>query len=303
MLATQNPQPALSATGTGLSLVMATIGRAEEIRINFNSLAAQTDRRFEVIVVDQNPDDRLAPIVAEGRAKGLVIEHFRQKEPNLSLARNLGISQARYDIIGFPDDDCWYEPNVVEKVLDTFTHTNDCCAVVARWHEQEPGGRQAHTLSEHEWRRFRAAPASSISLFLKAESLKMHGGFDIRFGVAQWFGAGEETDLVLSLLSDGKAMLYRPEIIVHHPYGPRKYPSWKLAVRDARRRSRGTGALYAKHQLSPYVILRGFVAPVVMPLMKPLNIRGVAVGFSTAVGRIEGYFKWISIYGNGDMSS
>jgi glycosyltransferase involved in cell wall biosynthesis len=46
------------------SLIVATIGRTAELRSLFESPAVQTHRDFEVIVVDQNPDDRVVQTLA-----------------------------------------------------------------------------------------------------------------------------------------------------------------------------------------------------------------------------------------------
>jgi len=41
------------------SILLATCGRTQELHQFFASLIAQTCRDFQVIVIDQNPDDRL----------------------------------------------------------------------------------------------------------------------------------------------------------------------------------------------------------------------------------------------------
>ena len=41
-----------------LSLIVATLGREAELARCLGSLAAQTRRDFEVVIVDQNADDR-----------------------------------------------------------------------------------------------------------------------------------------------------------------------------------------------------------------------------------------------------
>ncbi len=43
----------------------------------------------------------------------------------LSRARNTGLKVADGDIIAFPDDDCIYETNVLESILETFNSNND----------------------------------------------------------------------------------------------------------------------------------------------------------------------------------
>ena len=42
-----------------ISLILATVGRTDELTRMFESLATQTFSDFEVVVVDQNEDDRL----------------------------------------------------------------------------------------------------------------------------------------------------------------------------------------------------------------------------------------------------
>lgn len=274
-----------------LSLVMATIKRTAEVQRLLRSLEDQTDRRFELIVVDQNGDDRLVPLIQAARQAGLEIVYERMAEPNLSGARNRGIELARCDVVGFPDDDCWYEPDVVCRVLALGGDGID--GVIARWQEHEPQGRLPHELSNDLWRKFRAAPASSITLFLNRTLLLEHGGFDARLGVSRWFGAAEETDLVLRLLADGARLRYSPEVIVHHPFST-VGPSGSLAqlCRHARSRERGTGAIYAKHRLSPFVILRGFVAPLLNPFLPPKSFAAIVVGIFISLGRIEGFLRW-----------
>ncbi|MGZ4959252.1 MAG: glycosyltransferase family 2 protein [Methylomonas sp.] len=273
-----------------LSLVMATVGRTTEISTFLESLKAQTNQNFELIVIDQNQDDRLLPIVQAGRQANLDIIHERLSPPNLSSARNKGIRLARYECIAFPDDDCWYEADVVKNVIDLAEKGLD--GVIARWHEQEPVGKLAHELSSERWRKFRAAPASSISLFIMRRALERHGDFDSRFGVSQWYGSGEETDLVLRMLAGSGRLRYSPEVVVHHPFSPAPIGSLRQVCRNGLRRARGTGALYAKHRLHSFVIVRGFLAPVLKPLLPPTSIAKLLTGIFISFGRIQGFIRW-----------
>lgn len=276
-----------------VSLILATYGRAEELGRAVDSFLSQTDRGFELIIVDQNPDERLAPFVERARDGALDVRHVRMDTPGLSAARNLGISLARHDILAFPDDDCWYEDRVIEHARRAFMEREELGGVIGCWVEQAgaaaPG--QAYFLEHEAWREFRGGHASSISLFLDRRIFGSLGGFDERLGVGQWYGAAEEIDFILRALASKVRLRYCPDIRVHHAYAPRPVGSFKATCLQARRRSRGTGAIYAKHKLSAYVVVRGLVAPVVnaLPRLSPTQI---GRGLFTSLGRIEGYLRW-----------
>lgn len=98
-----------------ISLVLATVGRTDELSVALDSIALQSEHPAEVIVVDQNGDDRLVPIVQRAREQGLVIHHLHSQPPALSRARNVGLNAAVGDVVAFPDDDCWYEPTTLDR--------------------------------------------------------------------------------------------------------------------------------------------------------------------------------------------
>ena len=81
------------------SLILATSGRTTELHRFFSSLEAAAGD-CECLVVDQNPDERLLPILAawEGR---LPIKHLKSP-PGLSRARNVGLAAATGEVVAFP---------------------------------------------------------------------------------------------------------------------------------------------------------------------------------------------------------
>ena len=279
-----------------VSLVLATFGRADYLAKLISSLVVQTSDCFELLVVDQNPDDRVLPYVEQARQAGLAVKHLRLTKPNLSAARNRGIAEASGDVIAFPDDDCWYAPDLIEQVQQAFLQHPGWDALVAQWVEQAQGvGRQAvdgQTLSAAAWRQFRGGEASSISLFVRAAALRRHGGFDERFGVGQWFGAGEETDLLLSLLCGGAVVGHWPRARVHHRFVPQQLVRQRGQWRSLLHRARGTGAIYVKHRLSGWVVLRGFLAPLAKALWQRQGLRALALAMVETFGRLQGAFAW-----------
>lgn len=272
-----------------ITLVLATVGRTDELDRLFASLAGQTFRDFEIIVVDQNDDQRLVPILAQARQQGLAVRELKHSPPNLAAARNAGIAMARGRWIGFPDDDCWYEAETLASLCHSIAADAQLRGVVGSWVEQE-AGRQAlpGTLDALSWRAFRGGDASSICLFFRQELIAGMGGFDARLGVGQWFGAGEETDCVLRALDSGARIGRAPAVRIHHAC----QSGTKLPWRGARARARGTGALYAKHRMSPYVIARGLLSPCLWPLLRLQGLSALARGLAISLGRLEGLLRW-----------
>src|SRR5579864_3540599 len=91
------------------SLILATVGRLDEVARFLQHLGRQTYRDFELIIVDQNSDDVLERLIRQYQGCFPVL-HLRS-EPGLSRARNVGLQHFSGDVVAFPDDDCWYAPD------------------------------------------------------------------------------------------------------------------------------------------------------------------------------------------------
>ncbi|HJW57787.1 MAG TPA: glycosyltransferase family A protein [Burkholderiaceae bacterium] len=277
---------------TVFSLILATVRRTKELDRLFNTLAAQTFLDFEVIVVDQNIDNRLTPHLERASSLGIVVKHIKHHPPNLAAARNAGIEIATGEWLGFPDDDCWYDARTLEKLTTCFKSSKKPAGVIIRWAEQGEPPVAVPQLSWLRSRAFRDIPVSSITLFIQRDLFDRVGGFDPRFGVGQWFGAAEETDLVFRILQANALVAYEPAAKVHHSINSDQSVADPQARFIARCRARGTGALYAKHGLPAWVILRGLAAPVLRPLLRGEFGTGLAHGCAITLGRLDGLLGW-----------
>lgn len=200
------------------SLIIPTVGRVKELERLFRSLAMQTFTDFEVIISDQNDDDRLVEVI---RKAGLShpVRHLRSKR-GASRARNAGIEVARGEILTFPDDDCAYPPEVLERVerlmrektdmayLSGRSYFDDGADAIAR-HATEPAAinrEGIHNLGVE------------FTLFIRRDCLG-----DLRFD--EQMGVGAETiwhsdegpDLMLRLEEKGGHGYYDPQIAIWHP--------------------------------------------------------------------------------------
>lgn len=280
--------------------MLATVGRTDELSTALDSIASQHEQPVEVIVVDQNIDDRLVPIVQRARDQGLVMRHLHSQPQALSRARNVGLRVAVGDVVAFPDDDCWYEPTTLAMVSAAFREHPSCDGLVAQWSEHaatrppNSSGPDGHVLSIARWRAFRDGDASSICLFLRRNLLNRIGAFDEFLGVGAWFGAAEETDVILRALEAGALIVRRPEVVVHHPCQQQDSPK-RISSSEFRRlmiRARGTGALYAKHRLAPYVIFRGLTGPLFNSLWPFGHRLSMLAAVAMVTGRVQGLVRW-----------
>lgn len=201
------------------SLVMATLGRSVEIERLFNSLSNQTYKNFEVIVVDQNEDDRVVKLVDQFRDRLEFV--YLRSEKGLSRARNVGLKHVHGDLVAFPDDDCWYKPDVLKFVVNQFHANARLCGLTGcsvdgngvssqgRWSDQ------ILTVDRYNvW-----TCATSYTIFLRADAVNRAGQFNEALGVGsgtRW-GAGEEVNFLLRVIQSPMHVRYDPNLRIFHP--------------------------------------------------------------------------------------
>src|ERR1041385_5452588 len=101
------------------TLIVATVGRDGELYRLFETLCAQTHQDFDTVIVDQNQDDRIERLITcYGRR--LRLRHVRAEKRRHASANNVGLACAEGELIAFPDDDCWYPADLLERVDRTF---------------------------------------------------------------------------------------------------------------------------------------------------------------------------------------
>jgi GT2 family glycosyltransferase len=271
-----------------ISLVVATLGRREELARLLASLAKQTLPPHQVIVVDQNPEGWLDAVLSV-HATSLPILHLRSSK-GASLARNRGLAAATGKIIGFPDDDCWLQPELLARVVDHFKSSPNLTASCLPLHDETghpimlrwPIRRTPITRS-NVWQTCLMA-----GFFCRHSALKTSGGFDETLGVGtpDGLGSGEETDLALRLLASGFHLEFAPLAGLHHPARP---PIAALAGR-AESYGRGFGYVWTRHQLSTlgfyYYCLRAIVGQLLARLK---GDTGAVLYYSASLaGRLSG---------------
>ena len=96
------------------SIIVPVYNRREEVADLLRSLEAQTDRGFEIILVE---DGSTQPALPDGKGpEGLRLKYYRKKNEGRSIARNHGIAGADGDYFIFVDSDCILPPDYIREL-------------------------------------------------------------------------------------------------------------------------------------------------------------------------------------------
>jgi glycosyltransferase involved in cell wall biosynthesis len=276
-----------------IDLVLGTVGRTEEPTRFLHALHAQTYREFRLIVVDQNGDDRLAPILSNFEGAFPILQVSAQ--PGLSRARNAALKHVEGGVVGFPDDDCWYPPDLLQSVA-TFLSAH------TRW--DGLGGRAVDELERPAAGQFDATAGAmtmfnlwrrvaSYTIFLRRAVIDAVGPFDETLGVGSstpW-GGGEDLDYVIRSLRAGCSVYYDPTLAIHHPQKREQSP--RPDARQGYDYGAGFGRVLRKNRLpwwfAGYCFGRTFGASVLnLAALRPERARFY---WAVGKGRLRGWWS------------
>ena len=171
-----------------VSVVISTYDRPEMLRRALKSVAAQTFKNFEVLVVDDGSD-----------TAGAVCEEFLDEFPltamNLpkntgyqSVPKNMGIMYARGSYIAYLDDDNEWDEDHLEVLVKDIRKMG-CDAVYSRWRFEGDG-----PMTGQEWPYYEMNKASALGLiqtpmanFIDSSSiLHSKAAFTFKLGPSLW---------------------------------------------------------------------------------------------------------------------
>lgn len=199
-----------------VSVVLPTAGRVDLLDRCLDAIMRQTldGRRFEVIIVDDNPRHTIRQLVAVWRAsageRGPALKYLPNNGPdNPAAVRNLGWRSALAPIVGFTEDDTVPSPSWLKHGLGAFT--DNVGAVCGRVEMPPPG---TLTDNQREARRLEQAEFSTVNCFCRKSILEEVGGFDERFH------AGWPDDFHFRLIKKQVAIARSQHALVVRPMRP-----------------------------------------------------------------------------------
>ncbi len=233
------------------SLVVATRGRESLLARLLESISHLDPSAIQVVVVDQNLDDRVTRLLAAG---GIEVLHVRVPWANASRARNLGAALARGRWIAFPDDDCWARSDTLPGLLAAIGYAEQVGATVVtgpiRDEHGEPHMRRwAATSRSLTVADIRECAIEATTVVRREEFLAV-GGFDPRFGPGARFHAAEGDELLVRLdrAQQGWSGWYDTGFSFGHPR--RVAGTDRASVRRTFRYAIGAGAAWGRHPRS-----------------------------------------------------
>jgi glycosyltransferase involved in cell wall biosynthesis len=264
-------------------LVVATVGRTDELARFLDSVAAQAYAAVRVIVVDQNEDARLDAVVA---GRPFPIERIRGPI-GLSRARNAGLGLVEADLVAFPDDDCVYPPGLLARVADRLGLDSTLSGLTGR--AEDASGRSgaswndegAVLTDDNLWNR-----AISFTIFLRRGVVDTVGSFDEELGLGSGrpWSSGEEIDYLIRAVRARASIEYDPSLAVVHDV---RTDDPRVGARDGA----SIGYLLRKHGYPLRVVFRMLVRPLGGSLVSLLRLEPARGRYYLATfrGRIRGY--------------
>jgi len=198
-----------------ISVIICTYNRANLLKRALNSLARQSFKEFEIIIVDDGSEDNTCEICNSFKDQMSSLKYIYKKNTGLSNARNIGIKSSTGDYILFTDDDCIPEENWVERmsfylkketivagaVTSPVSNYLKLCHNIAQFHRFMPGRKAGYI----EF-------ISGGNMGFRISVLNEAGGFENNRKIA------EDMEFILRARKKGNRIFFAPDAsVLHNP--------------------------------------------------------------------------------------
>jgi GT2 family glycosyltransferase len=143
-------------TEARISAIIATVGRPELLRLCLESLAKQTVRISEVVVVHCGDDAETLAVTSDPQwlETGMNVRYFHHQERNCAQQRNFAIERASYDNLLLIDDDVEVDRQWVEELFKPI------------WNDPRVGATMGSLVNQ---------PMATPTLFWRIYRILLHG--------------------------------------------------------------------------------------------------------------------------------
>lgn len=293
-----------------ISVIIPTLNSAETIQKTLRMVFSNDfpQELFEVIVVDNGSSD-----ATERAVRNFPVRFLKCPKRGQGPARNLGLRNAKGDVICFTDSDILIPKDWLAKISGFLQKNPMVDAVGGIVLAPEEGNRNniqriagaiyverqgfPHVLTRTQYLRYQGSLYSANSAYRK-ETLDACKGFDESLWKHYYYHDSCDIDLSWRLVKMGKNLVFNPDIKVYH------YAHWNL--QGIFQQMFGWGAVYTmimkkygwhgnlREKLWPcYYLADSFLSTVLAPFSNP-HKRLLRIFYVSAfsLGRIVGYRRW-----------
>ncbi|MDN3497306.1 glycosyltransferase family A protein [Planococcus sp. APC 4015] len=219
-----------------ITVVVCTRDRGALLRESLTAIRELDHPFVEVVVVDNAPSTSETADLLADEFPGF--RYVREDAAGLSHARNAGLRAASSSIVAFTDDDVIVDPQWLWAVSAGFARADDVACVTG----VVPSGElrndvQAYFDARVSWSKLTTArvfrlsePPVDLPMFpfcvgefgtganfaVRRDHMLGLGGFDTALGAGTRTKGGEDLDMFLRVLYDGKSIVVDPNAVVWH---------------------------------------------------------------------------------------
>jgi hypothetical protein len=217
---------------------------------------------------------------------GWISVDFIPSRISLSKARNRLLKNqppgalARFTVVAFPDDDCWYPPGTLAHISREFAQDPVLDFIFCRYGSNTDAAGASRQVAPPL--QTLIATASSNTIFVRGVVAEATGGFDERLGVGAPHNGGEDTDYALRARTHARKVLFIDEILVGHrdidsSFKARYFAGGLIAIAKSANWTDGLVALLRKLLVGAWLVASR--------RLKPSDYaRAVRIAFSTRLG-------------------
>lgn len=179
-----NPESVRPApTAPAVTIIIPTYNRRELLPITLDSVAAQTFKDYEIILVDDGSSDDTRQFIA---SRPEPISYHWQPNQGVAKARNHGLRHTRSEFVAFLDSDDYWQPTFLERTVERLRREPELSLVFTRFTSMNPKGR---VLRRHNKQPYSGEVTATLfastfihtsSVVARAWVIRDAGGFDER---------------------------------------------------------------------------------------------------------------------------
>lgn len=214
-----------------VSVIVTTYNRLSLLKETISSILAQTFLGYELLIIDNCSNDGTEQYVEELASKYSNVRYFRNNNNGvIAINRNIGLNNAKGDLVAFCDDDDLWEANKLEVQMQAFQDNPNLALCSTRFRQFnkniiEPVSSdkvRELTIQKLFWRNM----ICTSSVVIRRKNALEVGGFDCTRRYAPY----DDFDFWLRFVADGLAIRLPDQLVLYRVHDSNHSPNQRKGV-------------------------------------------------------------------------